>query len=84
MPLDPNYRDLSAYYRILDTRYRYGRGDRVKITSGTFQDCVGTVVSIVFPRSLDYPYDWAPGYQITLDNDTWAQVRWGQVRGIRG
>ena len=90
MPLNPSYRDLPAYLRILpdgrvqDTRYRYGRGDRVMITSGTFQDCVGTVVSIVFQRSVDYPDDWAPGYQITLDNDTWAQVRWDQVRGFRG
>ena len=54
------------------------------ITSGTFRDCAGTVGNIVYQTSVDYPDDWAPGYQITLDNDTWAQVRWDQVMGLRG
>jgi len=62
-----------------DIRYRYGRGDTVRVTSGTFEGFWGTVDSVVFQKSYDYP-DWVwPGYHMTLEDGKWVTLRWDQV-----
>jgi len=36
-----------------DIRYRYGRGDTVRVISGTFEGLWGTVDSVVCQKSYD-------------------------------
>ncbi len=38
-----------------DVRYRYGRGETVRVISGTFEGLWGTVDSVVCQKSYDYP-----------------------------
>ena len=38
-----------------DIRYRYARGDTVRVISGTFDGLWGTVDSVVCQKSYDYP-----------------------------
>ena len=40
--------------RILDTRCKYGRGDRVRINGGDLEGSVGTVDSIVAQMRVDH------------------------------
>ena len=83
---DPNYGQLEPYWRILpdgriqDTRYRFGRGDKVRIISGQHEGHQGTVESCVFDWSVDYPEERAPGYHFKLDDGRWVTVRWDQLQ----
>ena len=60
--------------------YRFKRGDRVIITTGSYQGSTGTVDSAVFQRTMDYPDEYSPGYHVVLDNGEVVTVRWDQVR----
>ena len=60
--------------------YRFKRGDRVIITSGSYQGCRGTVDSAVFQRPVDQPDEYAPSYHVALDDGEVVTVRWDQVR----
>ena len=60
--------------------YRFKRGDRVIITTGSYQGCTGTVDSAVFQLTVDQPDEYAPGYHVVLDNGEVVTVRWDQVR----
>ena len=62
-----------------DVRYRYGRGETVRVISGTFEDIWGTVDSVVCQKSYDYPDEVSPGYHMTLENGKWVTLRWDQV-----
>ena len=62
-----------------DIRYRYARGDTVRVVSGTFEGSWGTVDSVVCQKSYDYPDEVEPGYQITLEDGMWVTLRWDQV-----
>ena len=60
--------------------YRFKRVDAVTITSGSYQECTGTVDSAVFQRTVDQPDEYSPGYHVVLDNGEVVTVRWDQVR----
>ena len=62
-----------------DIRYSYGRGDTVRVISGTFEGFWGTVDSVVCRRSYDYPDEVLPGYHTTLEDGKWVTLRWDQV-----
>ena len=51
-----------------DIGYQFGRGATVKVVSGTFEGLWGTVDSVVCQKSVDYPGQVEPGYQITLEH----------------
>ena len=55
------------------------RGTQVRITSGRYAGRSGTVEANVYQRTVDYPDEYAQGFQITLDDETWVTVRWDQV-----
>ena len=55
--------------------YRFKRGDRVIITTGSYQGCTGIVDSAVFQRTVDQPDEYAPGYHVVLDNGAVVTVR---------
>ena len=57
-------------------------GDRVKIISGTYAGHTGTVESIVYQRTVDYPNGVANGYHVMLETRVLVTVRWEQVRVI--
>ena len=59
--------------------YRFKRGDRVIVTSGSYQGCTGAVDSAVFQRTVDQPDEYAAGYHVVLDNGEVVTVRWDQV-----
>jgi len=60
--------------------YRFKRGDRVIITTGSYQGSTGTVDSAVFQRTVDEPDEYAPGHHVVLDNGEVVTVRWDQGR----
>lgn len=62
-----------------DIRYRYGRGETVRVISGTFEGFWGTVDSVVCQKSYDYPDEVSPGYQIRLEDGMWITLRWDRV-----
>ena len=55
------------------------RGDRVIITSGTYEGHSGTVEANVYQKTVDYPDEWANGYHVMLDSEKLVTVRWDQV-----
>ena len=59
--------------------YRFKRGDRVIIATGSYQGCTGTVDSAVFQRTVDQLVEYAPGYHVVLDNGEVVTVRWDHV-----
>ncbi len=62
-----------------DIRYCFGRGDTVRVITGTFEDFWGTVDSVVCQKSYDYPDEVSPGYHMTLEDGKWVTLRWDQV-----
>ena len=62
-----------------DIRYRYGRGETVRVISGTFEGLWGTVDSVVCQKSYDYPLEVSPGYHIALEDGKRVTLRWDQV-----
>jgi len=61
--------------------YRFKRGDRVTIITGSYRRCTGVIDSAVFQRTTDHPDEYAPGYHIVLDSGPVVTVRWDQVGG---
>ena len=62
-----------------DIRYRYGRGETVRVISGTFEGLWGTVDSVVCQKSYDYPEEVSPGYHMALEDGKRVTLRWDQV-----
>ena len=60
-------------------RYRYGRGETVRVISGTFEGLWGTVDSVVCQKSYDYPDEVSPGYHMALEDGKRVTLRWDQV-----
>ena len=59
------------------------RGDRVKIINGKYAGHFGTVESNVFQKTVDYPDEWANGFQVMLGSEELVTVRWDQVEQMR-
>ena len=59
--------------------YKYRRGDRVMIVSGSHKGATGTVESLVFQRTVDHPDESAAGYHVVLEDVRIVTVRWDQV-----
>lgn len=55
------------------------RGIRIRIISGSRRGLTGTVEATVFQKSVDYPDDYAMGFQVTLDDGTWVTEKQEQV-----
>ena len=51
------------------------RGTKIRIISGSRRGQTGTVDATVFGKSVDYPDDYAMGFQVTLDDGTWVTLR---------
>ncbi len=62
-----------------DIRYRYGRGETVRVISGTVEGLWGTVDSVVCQKSYDYPDEVSPGYHMALEDGEWVTLRRDQV-----
>ena len=63
--------------RLVDTRYRFKRGDRVRITAGPHSGKTGTADSAVAQLKGEDGY-LVPmaGYHVRLDDGKLATVRW--------
>ena len=66
--------------QVVDLRYRYGRGVKVRVVTGEHQGKVGTIESRVPPQRDNVD---EPGYHLTLDNGQWATVPWDGVELAR-
>ena len=60
-------------------RWTRRRGDWVQITSGKYTGQSGKVESNVCQRTVDYPEEWANGYNVLLDSEELVTVRADQV-----
>ena len=72
--------------RIEDLRYRFARGDRVRITVGLLAGCVGTAESAVGQMMIDgYLMDVA-AYHVVLDEEKHGlgvvTVRWDHLEAV--
>lgn len=67
------------YFPHVSQAYKYRRGDRVTIVSGSHNGAMGSVESLVFQRTVDYPDDYAAGYHVALEDGQTVTVRWDQV-----
>ena len=80
---DHGYLKLLPNGRVQDLRYRYSRGDRVRIIMGRLKGLSGLVDSRVFQDSADHLGERAPGYHIRLGSGQVVTVKWDQVEAVR-
>ncbi len=74
---NPDYLKRLPDGRVMDTRYRFKRGDRVRITSGLHAGKTGTAESAVAQMKDDEGYlVTMAGYHVRLDDGKVATVRW--------
>ena len=64
-------------------RYRYNRGDSVRILWGLYPGAAGIVDSAVFQKTVDYPNDYVAGYQVVLEDEMVVTVWWDQVSRVQ-
>ena len=63
--------------RLVDTRYRFKRGDRVRITDSPHAGKTGTADSAVGQlKGEDGKLGTMAGYHVQLDDGSQATVRW--------
>ena len=65
-------------------RQSFPRGTKVMVKGGGYADRTGTVEATVLQNTVDYPHEYAHGFQVTLDGGTWVTVMHGQVGGFCG
>jgi len=68
--------------KIEDTRYKYGRGTRVKVVSGPYVGMLAEVSSCVFIQDQSHPDANNPGYHITLEDGRWTTVKWDTIEAV--
>ena len=51
----------------------------MRVISGRYAGRTGTVDANVFQRTVDYPEEFAAGFHLVLDDETWVTVRRAQV-----
>ena len=68
--------------RLEDTRYRYARGDRVRIMAGPYQGRFCIVESRVGQFHDEGRLVNEPAYQVTIDDGRWVTVRWDAVEPL--
>ena len=62
----------------MDTRYKYGRGTRVRLIDGPHRGRQATVDSCVFLQGKEN----VPGYHLELAEEEWITVRWDWVERL--
>ena len=78
----PDYLVQRSDGSVLDTRLRFGRDARVRVTQGPYVDRLATVESLL-GRWIENnrPQD-EPGYNVALHDDDVVSVRWDWVVGV--
>jgi len=71
-----------GYTAYVSHKYRFKRGDRVRIQSGRYRDLTGVVDSAVFQKTVDYPDDYSAGYHVVLEDERVVTVRWDQLSNV--
>ena len=65
-----------------DTRFRFGRGERVRITKGRLKGSTGTIDGRLAWLSHGRSTIHVPGYHLFLDAGQWVTVRWDVVESM--
>ena len=65
-----------------ETRYKFGRGDRVRVLRGEFGGLTGTVESLVAQMMVDGRATNEKGYHVHLDEGRLVTVRWDGVEAV--
>ena len=68
--------------RLLDRRFRYRRGDRVRVISEPYIGHTGVVDSLVGQLQERAQLVTMPGYNIQLDNGAWVTLSWNVVEAM--
>ena len=66
--------------RLMDTRYRFKRGDRVLVIAGPHKGSKVTVDSRDGQMKGEYGLVSVPTYNVMLGENHWAQVQWDWVQ----
>ena len=75
----PDYLILRPDGSVLDTRLRFGRDDRVRITQGPHSGLLATVESLLGRWIENSRPQNEPGYNVALDGGDVVSVRWDWV-----
>ena len=79
---DNHYRRLPNG-RVEDLRFRFARGDRVRITEGPFEGCVGMAESAVGQMMIDGYLTDVAAYHVVLDEEMQGRgvvtIRWDHL-----
>ena len=75
----PDYLIKRSDGSVLDTRLRFGRDDRVRITQGPHAGRLATVESLLGCWIKDSSPQRDPGYNVILDGGNVVSVRWDWV-----
>ncbi len=78
----PDYLALRPDGSIVDTRLRFGRDDRVRITRGPHAGSLATVESLLGCWIKDNSPQSEPGYNVALDGGDVVSVRWDWVAPV--
>jgi len=76
---------LEEYYRrfpdgrVIDLRYKFASGDKVRVVSGPHAGNSAEISSRVFIQDQSHPDANNPGYHITLEYGRWVTVKWDSV-----
>ena len=68
--------------RLTDTRFKYGRGDRVRIIRGVDGGTSGTVESLLGQINVDGRSVAEHGYHVVMDDGHVATVKWDEVEPV--
>ena len=68
--------------RLNDTRFKYGRGDRVRIIRGVNGGETGTDESLLGQIMVDGRSVTEHGYHVVLDDGHVATVKWDEVEDV--
>ena len=77
----PDYLIRRSDGSVVDTRLRFGRDDRARITQGPHAGRMATVESLLGRWVENSTPQGAPGYNVALDGGDVVSVRWDWLEG---
>ena len=80
--MEPNFLVTGPDGRYVDTRLRFARGDRVRITHGPHAGRRATMESRLGQLSGDHGITTEVGYQVVLDDGRAVQVPWDGAKAM--
>ena len=79
---DKSYLKYLPDGRVIDTRGKFKRGDRVRITAGPHVGVTGAADSLVAQMRENGRWITMAGYHVRTDDDRNVTVRWDELEAL--